>query len=319
MNSTDYETPENLWKPALIEHVLEAQEAVIRLDERVRRSPLRDGWMQRMLFSEACACQLAEGDLVHMEDLVLLDNRTYKGPGSIPLSSALHTLQTWRAALQADARSLLRAPQPGMGEAPAPPPGDLRELDTRDSDTEALARRLAEWRRVVRETDRHPPLLAAAVVWDAWTMLDPEPHGAWRAPLLAALMLKSRGTTTSLLLPIDTGRRHAEYRRHPAHGFTGRMIGFLTWVEAAAGQGMNALDRLALAEEQLSLKLRTASRNSHLPELAALFLSRPLVTIPMAAAHHGISHQAVERLLPQLGSTPRELTGRKRFRAWAVG
>lgn len=50
-----------------------------------------------------------------------------------------------------------------------------------------------------------------------------------------------------------------------------------------------------------------------------MFLSRPLVTIPMAADHLEISHQAVERLLPKLGSTPRELTGRKRFRAWAVG
>lgn len=319
MISDNYEIPENPFKPTLFAPLLKAQEAVVRLDERVRRSSLRDGWMQRVLFAEACACQLAEGDLVHMEDLVLLDSRTYKGPGSIPLSSAHHTLKTWRAALRADASGLLRSPQPGGGEAPSRASDAPDDLGDRRGDADARTRQLVEWRRIMHGADRHPPLLSAAIVWDAWLMLEPEPHGAWRAALLAALVLKARGMTTSLLLPIDIGRRHAEYRRHSAHSITARMIGFLSWAETAAGQGMKAFDRLVLAEEHLRLRLKRARGNSHLPALADLFLSRPIVTIPMAAAHLGISHQAVERLLPQLGSIPRELTGRKRFRAWAVG
>jgi hypothetical protein len=319
MNSTTYEIPEKLWNPALFDALLKAQAAVVRLDERVRRSPLRDGWMQRSLFAEACACQLTEGDLVHLEDLVLLDSRTYKGPGSIPLSSALLILHVWRAALHADASTLLREPMPGVEEVTAQPAEAAYDYCAQDDDAEERARRMACWRRVKHATDRYPALLAAAIAWDAWITLAPERHGAWRAPLLAALVLKARGTTTSLLLPIDTGRRHAEYRRHPAHSFTARMIGYLSWVETAARQGMQSLDRLGLAEEHFRLRLDRARRNSHLPRLAELFLARPLVTIPMAAAHLGITHQAVERLLPQLGSTPRELTGRKRFRAWAVG
>ncbi len=319
MNSIDYEIPEKLWNPLLIDALLKAQEVVVRLDERVRRSPLGNGWNERMLFAEACACQLTEGDLVHLEDLVLLDSHTYKGPGSIPLSSTLHVLQTWRAAHRSDAVSLLRAPTPGIGQATSELVDHAGKTNAVDGDIAGRAQRLASWRRVLRASGKHPPLLAAAIAWDAWMMLEPERHGAWRAPLLAALTMKARGMTTSLLLPIDAGRRHAEYRRHHAHSFTARVIGFLSWTEMAAGQGMKVLDRLVLAEEQLRLRLGRSRRNSHLPQLADLFLSRPLVTVPMAAAHLGISHQAIERLLPQLGSVPREMTGRKRFRAWAVG
>ena len=67
--------------------------------------------------------------------------------------------------------------------------------------------RFAEWRRVLEETKRLPPLLAAAIAWDAWLMLEPDQRGAWRAPLIAALVLKARAKTRHVLLPLDTGRR----------------------------------------------------------------------------------------------------------------
>lgn len=50
-----------------------AEDALARLDERLRRSPIRDGWIARTHFADACAALLLEGQLVHIEDLVLHD------------------------------------------------------------------------------------------------------------------------------------------------------------------------------------------------------------------------------------------------------
>lgn len=44
-----------------------------RLDERLRASPIREGFVARGHFSDACAALWLQGELVHMEDLVLHD------------------------------------------------------------------------------------------------------------------------------------------------------------------------------------------------------------------------------------------------------
>ncbi len=43
------------------------------LDERLARSPVRDGWIERQHFADAAAALWLEGELVHLEDLVLHD------------------------------------------------------------------------------------------------------------------------------------------------------------------------------------------------------------------------------------------------------
>ena len=50
-----------------------AEDALARLDERLRTSPIRDGWIARTHFSDAAAALWIEGELVHLEDLVLHD------------------------------------------------------------------------------------------------------------------------------------------------------------------------------------------------------------------------------------------------------
>ena len=50
-----------------------ATEALVRLDERVARSPVRDGFLERQNFADAAAALWLEGELVHLEDLVLHD------------------------------------------------------------------------------------------------------------------------------------------------------------------------------------------------------------------------------------------------------
>lgn len=50
-----------------------AEDALARLDERLAKSPIRDGWAARTHFADACASLWLEGELVHLDDLVLHD------------------------------------------------------------------------------------------------------------------------------------------------------------------------------------------------------------------------------------------------------
>ncbi|NTF10358.1 DUF1612 and helix-turn-helix domain-containing protein [Agrobacterium rubi] len=47
--------------------------ALARLDERITRSPVSQGFLERSQFTDACASLWIDGELVHLEDLVLHD------------------------------------------------------------------------------------------------------------------------------------------------------------------------------------------------------------------------------------------------------
>ena len=58
----------NLLRPAF-----DAGLALTRLDERIARSPVGVGFLERQHFADACASLWIDGELVHLEDLVLHD------------------------------------------------------------------------------------------------------------------------------------------------------------------------------------------------------------------------------------------------------
>lgn len=58
---------------ALLEPAFDAGVALARLDERIARSPVGAGWIERSHFTDACASLWIDGELVHLEDLVLHD------------------------------------------------------------------------------------------------------------------------------------------------------------------------------------------------------------------------------------------------------
>ncbi|WP_183638802.1 RHE_PE00001 family protein [Rhizobium leguminosarum] len=58
---------------ALIRPAFDAGVALARLDERIARSPVGPGWIERTHFADACASLWIDGELVHLEDLVLHD------------------------------------------------------------------------------------------------------------------------------------------------------------------------------------------------------------------------------------------------------
>ncbi|UVC12436.1 DUF1612 and helix-turn-helix domain-containing protein (plasmid) [Rhizobium sp. TH2] len=57
----------------LLQPVSDAGAALARLDERIARSPVGQGWIERSHFADACASLWVDGELVHLEDLVLHD------------------------------------------------------------------------------------------------------------------------------------------------------------------------------------------------------------------------------------------------------
>ncbi|CVI23693.1 conserved hypothetical protein [Agrobacterium fabacearum CFBP 5771] len=59
---------------ALMRPAFDAGTAFTRLDERIARSPAGQGWIERSQFTDACASLWIDGELVHLEDLVLHDD-----------------------------------------------------------------------------------------------------------------------------------------------------------------------------------------------------------------------------------------------------
>ncbi|TCU24313.1 DNA binding protein with HTH domain [Rhizobium laguerreae] len=58
---------------SLLRPVSDAGSALTRLDERIARSPVGEGFVERSHFTDACASLWVDGELVHLEDLVLHD------------------------------------------------------------------------------------------------------------------------------------------------------------------------------------------------------------------------------------------------------
>ncbi|MCO5079701.1 MULTISPECIES: RHE_PE00001 family protein [Hyphomicrobiales] len=68
-----YEIPDPLPWTHIAGRLAAAEDALARLDERLAKSPIRDGWIARTHFTDACASLWLEGELVHLDDLVLHD------------------------------------------------------------------------------------------------------------------------------------------------------------------------------------------------------------------------------------------------------
>ncbi|MBY5376659.1 RHE_PE00001 family protein [Rhizobium leguminosarum] len=58
---------------SLLRPISDAGAALARLDERIARSPVGAGFIERSHFADACASLWIDGELVHLEDLVLHD------------------------------------------------------------------------------------------------------------------------------------------------------------------------------------------------------------------------------------------------------
>ena len=116
----------NINMTALMRPAFDACTALTRLDERAARSPVGHGWIERSHFADACASLWIDGELVHLEDLVLHDaTRDIRTP-THELTIARDVLRTRRRiagqspdwAFSADGiRSLRKTSEIGTGGA----------------------------------------------------------------------------------------------------------------------------------------------------------------------------------------------------------
>ncbi|UFW92026.1 DUF1612 and helix-turn-helix domain-containing protein (plasmid) [Bradyrhizobium barranii] len=70
---SDYTIPDPLPWSQIAAPLAAAEDSLARLDERLAKSPIRQGWIARTHFTDACASLWLEGELVHLDDLVLHD------------------------------------------------------------------------------------------------------------------------------------------------------------------------------------------------------------------------------------------------------
>src|ERR1700727_4078403 len=96
--------------PTIVGPLGAAEDALSRLDERLRVSPIREGWIARTHFLDACASAWIEGELVHVEDLVLHD-------ASMDIRAPTHELTRAHAVLRGRRRIHSEAPKWALSSA----------------------------------------------------------------------------------------------------------------------------------------------------------------------------------------------------------
>lgn len=293
-----------------------AATAVVRLDEQVGRlGRVGEGYRTRTDFQEACALRAIAGELVPIDDLVLVDAGT-------PIR--LSTIELTRARIILQARRAAAAHPPAWAWSDAALFDDRINVP-RDELLKALGdvewdedERADQWRELMAGLPPLPVMLKAAIAWDAWLRIEPLHGNAWRSALMAAAVLREGGLTRHHQFALGVGGRKSRYRHNDRLPIEQRLAGFLDWVTIGATLGQEELKRLSLAEKVLQSVARHKHVDSRLPALIDLVLSRPLISAELAQRELKLTSTGFRRLLAQLGTSVKELSGRGRYQVWGI-
>ena len=323
----------------------QAEDAVSRLDERVRACAFRQGWIARLDYAEASAWGWTSGNIVSAGDLVLhehamdvrLPDQSLRASHGL-VRARVKAARTGPELVSAEGLSWL------MGARKDPPMEDgvharrsiepnPADLDRPDASTRLAVRLrvlargttesaddgIEEWLELLQEHERDTPLLLhAAAALEAWTIIDPLPRRAYIGPIIVAHWLRGRKRVQTHLLGIESGvRAHARKRRDAfASAPAARLAYWLRVIAEAADQGVAELHRLELARQVMAQHAQGRRSHSHLQAVIDLLLARPVVTAPLLAETLKMSQTSARRLVEALGSSVTEISGRSRFRAW---
>ncbi|MFD1745448.1 RHE_PE00001 family protein [Rhizobium helianthi] len=200
----------------LLDPLVRASADLCRLDERLARSPIQEGFVERTHFADACASLWVDGELVHAEELVLHDAGQDVRAPSHELTIAREVLRARRRlaqetgewALTASGINALRRSE--QGETVTIQQAILRTVENtrvpEDDGFDPLSREIAEMdallartEAVLRDTGLASPQAATRdpVVYDMdWNedgrlaqWLDIVPHVQSRPAMLQAVLL----------------------------------------------------------------------------------------------------------------------------------
>lgn len=320
-----------------------ADDALSRLDERVRGCAFSSGWSSRQDFTEAVAWSWNAGGPVTLEDLILHDEGMDVRMPEEMLRAAHGFLRARRKAAVGDGANLLspegaawlagrrkRGPSPARPRAAIPLDleaplvdqlvGELERL--RGGVTEGAHDAVEDWLRLLALTDpRLPAVLQAAVALEGWRIVEAYPREAYVGAFMVASWLRKRRRLRSARLSIEAGYRDVMRRARPSAGLPvrERILFWLAVLQAAGDVGGEALNRLELARQVAVTRVGSRRSHSHLADLIALMLERPVVSGPLIAEKLKISPQSARRLIGELGGSVTEISGQARYRAWRLG
>lgn len=189
------------------------------------------------------------------------------------------------------------------------------DLMIRDPDWDE-ADRLSQWRSIQLKVQGMPPVLSAALLFDAWEVLEPIQRQHWLGGGLISAYLRYRGKVTSHLPTFSVGLKAIARERRRAKDRSIRLLAFLDAMSASSDAGMRELSRLQQARGQMERKLNGRRTSSSLPTVVDLVLSRPVVSDGMVAKAARVTQRGALNLIAEVGV--REMTGRGRYRAWGV-
>jgi Protein of unknown function (DUF1612)/HTH DNA binding domain len=288
-------------------HELTRAHAVLRTRRRIAST--EPGWAT----SASGLAALSQGREDDRKGVLALEPARPHGPGAERGGEGDLDDDVFGAELAAIDALLERSNRVLAGTAPARAQDPLALIYDLDWNEGA---RLVQWRRVVENTQSLPPLLAAALVYDAWVSIEPLQHRPWLGALVASGLLRARGKARHHLPCLNLALRQLPHERRRSRDQATRLVTFLEAVTLGAGQGIKDHDRWRLARGLLERKLSGRRKHSKLPTLIDLVLARPLVSAGLIAAELGITPRAAQDLIAALGI--REMTGRGRYRAWGV-
>jgi len=272
---------------SLLRLAADATAALTRLDERIARSAVGAGVLERSHFADACASLWLDGELVHLEDLVLHDAGADVRAPTHELTIARDVLRSRRRiaaqppawALSPDSLRALRYAQAEPGPGPAASVGD--DGGAGNSESEAVdPDRLGGGEGDDRE--------AGATALDA------------EFAAIDAVLARSNAAIEQAKRPGRAGAAD-----------TKALVYDLDWDEDARLEEWRDVVRQA---QELPPALAAIVGLDAWNELAVSQHARG--SAGMMAETLGVRPQAARRIVLELGF--REMTGRGRFRAWGT-